>query len=145
MIFIKWELTYIQESKWNWNTVCVWYILASWSLVSATLELFIWDGFQYALVEEKYIWKETDHKNQNCNLIQVIISFIIFIDLFPVYQHIHSVYASYFMPWWVLIMKFSFNDGDAKLWENQFRCKEEKVVLIAYQAFSWTPTPSQNS
>lgn len=84
----------------------------------ATLEIFIWSGFQYTFVGEKYVWKEIDQKNQNYNLIQVIISFIIFIDLFPVSWYTHSVYSSYFMLSWVLIMKFSYNYEDAKLQEK---------------------------
>lgn len=98
--------------------VYVGYILASWSLVFATLELFLWGGFQYTFGEEKYVWKEIDHKNQNYNMIQVIISFIIFIDLFLVSWYTHSVYTAYFVLSWVLIMKFSFNYEDEKLQEK---------------------------
>lgn len=73
------------------------YLLASWPLIFSTLEVFIWSGFQYTFVEEKYVWKEIDQKNQNYNLIQVIISFIIFMKSFFQSPGIHSVYSSYFM------------------------------------------------
>lgn len=53
---------YLYRNIWSWNIVYVEYILAFWSLVFATLELYEWSGFQYTFGEEKYVWKEIDHK-----------------------------------------------------------------------------------
>lgn len=68
------------------NIVCVGYILVSWSLVFATLELCIYEVvFRIHLEKRNLYGKNRPEKNQNNNLTQVIISFIIVIDLYTPY------------------------------------------------------------